>query len=213
VPPKLASFLRWLLYEPRHVWLCVAICLSATLVVVSRGGCAEPVVRIVGLVLQVLGIVSVVWGIVETRGFFGMDSPLRVVMSWVARFPCRRRVLSGSIGAALTSTSATSARGYSSYPIDPSVPIEARLATLERNLPLVQDRITNLQGEFDRTVQSLKSQLHFEQKVRAALSEELRGHIKTFGTGGLHISAIGAAWVFLGTVFSTASVEIAALLK
>lgn len=96
---------------------------------------------------------------------------------------------------------------------DPSAPIETRLAALERNLPLIQERITNLQAEFDRSMRSLKDDLHFEQQHRQALSVELRGHLKSYGTGGLHVSAIGAAWVFVGTVFSTASVEIAAFLR
>lgn len=211
--PRVASALRWLFYEPRHFWLCASVCGAALFFVIIGGGGAEPVVRITGLVLQVLGIVTVVWGIVETRDFFGMLSPYRSFMEWATRFPLRSPVVTGSMSASTSLGDALSARGHTSWPIDPSAPIETRLAALERNLPLIQERITNLQAEFDRSMRSLKDDLHFEQQHRQALSVELRGHLKSYGTGGLHVSAIGAAWVFVGTVFSTASVEIAAFLR
>lgn len=211
--PRITNTLRWFFYEPRHFWLCVSVCLAAACVVIIGGGGAEPVVRIAGLVLQILGIVTVVWGIVETRDFFGMLSPYRAFIEWAARCPLRRRVITGSMSASLSSGSALSARGYTSWPIDASAPIEARISALERNLPLIQERITNFQAEFDRTARSLKDALHSEQQHRQQLSLELRGHLKSYGTGGLHVSAIGAAWVFLGTVFSTASAEVAAFLR
>ena len=210
---KVMATLRWLFYEPRHFWLCVCVCLAAAFVVITRGGGAEPVVRIAGMGLQVLGLATVVWGIVETRDFFGMASPYRAFIEWLARFPLRARAVTGSMSASISLGDALSASGHTSWPIDSSATVQARLTALERNLPLIHERITNFQAEFDRTTQSLKDQQHSEQQQRQALSVELRGHLKSYGTGGLHVSAIGAAWVFLGTLFSTASVEIAAFLK
>lgn len=204
--------LRWLFHEPRHFWLCASVCAAAIAVVLRQGG-AEPVVRLVGLVLQLLGIVTVVWGIVETREFFGMQSPLKLLLQWLSRFPLRRRTIAVAVGEAVEASDALSARGHTSWPIDPTALLEQRVSALERNLSLVQERISTFQAEFDRTAQALKDQLRFEQQYRLALSHELHSQLKTYGTGGLHISAIGAAWVFFGTVFGTASIEISALLK
>lgn len=199
-------------FEPRHFWLCASVCAAAIAVVLSQGG-AEPAVRLVGLVLQLLGIVTVVWGIVETREFFGMQSPLKLLVQWLSRFPLRRRTIAVAVGEAVEANDALSVRGHKSWPIDPTAPLEQRVSALERNLPLVQERISNFQTELDRTAQALNDQLRFEQQHRLALSHELQNQLKTYGTGGLHISAIGAAWVFLGTVFGTASIEISVLLK
>ncbi len=204
--------MTWLFYEPRHIWLCASVCAVALAIVLLRGA-AEPVVRLVGLVLQLLGIVTVVWGIVETREFFGMQSPHKSIAEWLSRFPLRRRTIAVAVGAAVEANDAFSARAHTSWPIDPSASVDQRLGTLERNLPLIQERISNFQAEFDRTAQALRDQLRFEQEHRATLSHEMHAQLKTYGTGGLHISAIGAAWVFLGTVFGTASIEVSAWLK
>jgi hypothetical protein len=37
--------------------------------------------------------------------------------------------------------------------------------------------------------------------------------LEASGTGGVHISAIGASWLFVGVILSTAAIEIAELLK
>lgn len=208
---KVLNTLRWLFYEPRHFWLCVSVFLVAAFVV-SRGDGAEPVVRITGMCLQLLGLGTVVWGIVKTRDFFGMVSPYRAFIEWLARFPLRARVVTGS--ARISGPGAGFfGRGYSSCPIDPSAPVEARTTALEKNVSIIHESIINLQAEFDHTTQRLNEQQDSEQQHRRALATELREHLKSYGTNGLHVSAIGAAWVFLGTLFSTASVEIAAFLN
>lgn len=209
---RLENSLKWFFYEPRHFWLGASVCVAAIVLVVRQGG-AEPVVRLVGLVLQLFGIVTIAWGIVETRQFFGMQSPLKTFTNWLSRFPLRRRTIACTVGEAVEADDALSARAHTAWPIDSSAPLEQRVSTLERNVPLIQGRISNLQAEFDRTTQSLKDQLKFEEEHRFALSQQLHSQLRTYGTGGLHISAIGAIWLFLGAVFGTASVELSALLK
>ena len=209
---RLQNTATWLFREPRYVWLCVSVCAVAVAVIV-RHGATEPAVRLVGLVLQLGGIVTVVWGIVETRQFFGMQSPLRAFRGWLSRFPLRRRTIVGAVGAAVSASDALSARGHTSWPIDATAPLEQRVLILERNLPLIQERISGFQAEVDRTTHALKDQMKSEEQHRLALSQQVQSQLKTYGTGGLHISAIGAVWVFLGTVLGTASLEISALLK
>ena len=73
--PRLQNTVTWLFREPRFFWLCICVC-AAAVVVMFQQGVTEPAVRLVGLGLQVGGLVTVVWGIVEIRQFFGMQSPL-----------------------------------------------------------------------------------------------------------------------------------------
>ena len=209
---KLQNTLRWLCYEPRHAWLCVLVCALAILGIGMQRG-SEPTVRLVGLLLQLCGIVTVAWGIIETRQFFGMQSPVSTFTRWLARFPLRRGAVANASVASVSAGDACSARAHTSWPIDPDAPIDQRVSILERNLPLIQDRISGLQVEFDRSNQALKDQLKTEGQQRLELSDRLQTQLKTYGTGGLHISAIGAVWLFLGAVFGTASPEIAAFMR
>lgn len=84
---------------------------------------------------------------------------------------------------------------------------------LERNLPLIQERVSGLHAEFDQATQAFNDRLKSEEQHRLALSQHVQSQLKTYGTGGLHIAAIGAVWVFFGTVLGTASPEIAGLLR
>ncbi len=55
--------------------------------------------------------------------------------------------------------------------------------------------------------------LRNEEQIRQAEDTVIRKRLEATGTGGVHISAIGASWLFVGVVLSTAGVEIAELLK
>lgn len=210
--PRLKNTGTWLFREPRYVWLCIFVCALSVGVMIQQGA-TEPAVRLIGLVLQLGGIVTVVWGIVETRQFFGMQSPLRAFKEWVSRFPLRRQTAISAVSATLEGGFTISARASSSWPIDPTTDLEQRVLTLERNLPLTQQRISTVENEFERVTQELRGELKSEAQHRLALSEHVQSQLLTYGTGGLHISAIGAVWVFLGTVLGTASPEISSWLK
>ena len=54
------------LAEARHAWLPVAI-IAVAFVVSLRPHTGEPVIRLTGLSLQLMGIATVNWGISETR--------------------------------------------------------------------------------------------------------------------------------------------------
>lgn len=58
------------LAEQRFMWLALGVSVLA-LAVALRPGASEPAVRYTGLMLQLLGICTVVWGISETRALFG----------------------------------------------------------------------------------------------------------------------------------------------
>jgi hypothetical protein len=97
----------------------------------------------------------------------------------------------------------------------PGIPptIEFRVDALEKNLILIQDRISQTQGEMDgefrKIIKLLKSEVQFRQEEDAAI----RARLETTATGGVHISAIGAVLLFVGVILGTASVEIAGWLK
>ena len=209
---RIQSTATWLFYEPRHLWLCTFVCLAAIATIVLRE-VTEPTIRIVGLALQVCGIVTVVWGIIATRQFFGMKSPQKTIVDWLWRCPLFGKSTIGAVGAALSASGVTSTHGYASLSINPSAELEQRVSVLEQSIPMMQDRISGLQVELTHASQSLKDQLKSEQQDRLALAERFDGRLKSYGTGGLHISAIGAVWLLLGAVLSTASAELCVLLR
>jgi hypothetical protein len=63
--------------------------------------------------------------------------------------------------------------------------------------------------EFRKTAEVIKSEAH----TREAEDRILHKKLEATGIGGVHISAIGALWLFVGVVLSTAALEISNLLK
>ena len=209
---RMRESMLWLFYEPRHAWICVGVIVVGVFLP-SRFGFSEAAIRLAGLALQLAGIFTVVWGIVETRGVFGLQPVQAKLRSWWFRAPFRRRHSVFATSSGSFSVAGSLASAYVSVAIDPTNSIATQLAAVARNLDLIQERITGVQAEAVRNHGELKTQL-FEQTsriedVRISLSDRLR----TFGTSGLHISAIGAAWLFVGAVMGSASQELASLLK
>jgi len=208
---RLRSYAQWLFVEPRFVWLCAAGLLAAVAVPLVLGA-TEKAIRMSGLLLQLGGIITVVWGVVSTRQFFGLPRVRTVLASWWNRAPFKPRNIVAGVGGLRVGVFGEG-EAHTRVPVDYSAPIDAQIRALEKNVSLIHDRISATHADARKRHEELKGRLtdHAAQlaEVRTTLSSELR----RFGTSGLPISAIGAAWLFLGSTMGTASQELAAWLR
>lgn len=201
----------WLV-EARFAWLALGVIVTA-LIVALRPHTPEPVIRLSGLVLQLLGIGTVIWGISETRALFGHPSFSTKTKSWLERFPLRRRNIVFGTGAVSLAAATCKARGYVTQGPGPNPTIETRLDALDRNISLIHERISDNEKEMDEEFRKTAVALKKEEQTRQSEDNSIRNKLEATGTGGVHISAIGASWLFIGVVLSTAGVEIAEFLK
>ena len=208
---RLLALGPWLA-EAKYVWIALAVSL-ASMIVCLRPGTTEPVIRLTGLLLQLLGIATVVWGIAETRAFFGRPSLASKVLDWFKRCPIRGVTVSASVGTVVAHGLAGKLRGYASVSIDPAAPLDVRMTAVERNISLIHERITTVARSIDSDIGTLAERLAEEASNRERSSSELHGRLEGVATGGVHISAIGATWLFVGVILSTAAPEMAALLR
>lgn len=208
---RVKALAPWLA-EARYVWLSVGSNLIA-LIVVLRPGTSEPTIRLTGLVLQCLGIATVVWGISETRALFGHPSLSLRAREWLQRCPLRSKSITLGAAGVSSATATGRLRGHVTYgPIgDPTT--EARLEALEKNLGAIHERISAVQKETDDEFHKATASLESESVVRSNEDASIRSKLEATGTGGVHISAIGAAWLFVGVALSTAAPELSGLLK
>lgn len=208
---RLKAIWPWLA-EARYAWLSLAVILVA-LVISLRPHTSESIIRLTGLALQIFGIATVIWGISETRALFGHPSFTSKAKAWLARFPLLHRNV--VIGAAAVSLSAMGgqARGYGTHGAGLNPTVQSRLDALERNVTAIHERITQTQTEMDQRFQKSADALKHEEQSRSAEDNAIRAKLEATGTGGVHISAIGASWLLVGVILSTASVEIATLIK
>jgi hypothetical protein len=172
----------------------------------------EPAIRLSGLALQLLGILTAVWGIVSTWKHFELGDPLLVVASWLRRCPLRRLPVVIGVGTATERNDSLAARGYTWWQPKPDAEVDERLSLLEKNVPLLNDRITSVQRELDAAVQRLEQQVSHAIAATQHETKQVSADLKQFGTGSLHISAMGTFWVFVGSILGGASQEIFYLL-
>jgi hypothetical protein len=208
---RLKALWPWLA-EARYVWLSAGV-ICVALVISLRPHTTESVIRLTGLVLQLLGIATVIWGISETRALFGHPSLASKAKAWLSRFPLLRHNIVVSVGGATLSAAAGKARAYITHGPGANPTIDARLEALEKNVTSLHERISQTQKEMDVEFQKAADALRREEQTRQEEDRAIREKLETTGTGGVHISAIGASWLLVGVILSTAAIEIAEFLK
>jgi hypothetical protein len=198
--------------EGNYVWCALATNLSALIVIVLLGA-SEAVFRITGLFLQVCGILTIIWGISETRALFGHASLAAKIKAWLQRFPLRRRHIVFAVGGGDFLAATGKARAFVTHGAGPNPTLDARVEALEKNIVSLQNQITSLEKEFDEGLGNVRDEIRREVQIREVDDKKLRDKIEESATGGIHISAIGASWLFVGVILSTVSPELAALFK
>ncbi len=200
------------LREARFAWLALGV-IALALAVSLRPHTTEPVIRLTGLVLQVLGIGTVIWGISETRALFGHPSFTAKAKSWLGRFPLLRRNAVVTAGVGSVRVASCKVRAYGTHGPGSNPTLESRIDALEKSMVLVHERISSTEKEIEEEFRKTAEALQKEEQTRQTEDNAIREKIEASGTGGVHISAIGALWLFVGVVLSTAGVEIAEFLK
>jgi hypothetical protein len=165
--------------------------------------------RYSGLILEVLGTLTLAVGVVHKRRLFNRPSFWQDVRSWVSQLPpfgVKQNVVI-VIGAGSLSMSGSAAKVQVWRRSDES--IESRVAALEANLDTVRtelgETVKNLQEESRNRADAVNS----ERQARESDNKELRTQLEGLGAEGLALEAIGVFWLIVGVLLSTASSEIA----
>lgn len=213
---RIKAIWPWLA-EVKYAWLAltvVIIALAVCYLMICLGPyTSEPVIRTTGLVLQLLGVATVIWGISETRALFGHPSFASKTKDWLSRFPLIRRDAVIAVSGVSCAVVGGSATAYVTHGPGESPTIESRVEALEKNITSIHERINETQNQIGVEVQKVSSALKLEEQSRQTEDHAIREKLEATGTGGVHISAIGALWLFVGVILSTASPEIASLCK
>ncbi|MBU0621396.1 MAG: hypothetical protein KJ795_06085 [Gammaproteobacteria bacterium] len=202
---------RWFA-DSYALWLTIGICALA-LYISFRPGTSEPTIRWCGMFMDMLGLLTVAWGIADTRRQFGHPSLFKVGMALLRRFPTFNRSVTLAGSASSQANASSSARGYQIYGAGDNPTVESRLAAIEKNISAMNGRIDETQKEMDAEFRNVKTSLSQETQVRTLEDQATRKQLETTATGGVRISLMGLVWLFFGLVLSNASQEIAMWLQ
>lgn len=169
----------------------------------------ESHIRLIGLLLQLAGLCTILYGILKTRELFGLPSLLSSALIRLRAFP-RWRISPTELkadGVIMSSTLIGRATIRNQPP--PGASIEDRIRSIERNFELLDRTVITLQQEFDKAERSRTQAQKEERAARIAELRSLNEKLELTETGGLDISLGGLVWLAVGLILSTASPELA----
>lgn len=205
--------LLWILRGWR-VWapLAVVVLLAATGSFLP--GSPEDHARYIGVVLQLLGIGTVVHGLRDRRRLFQRPSLLGHIRAWFAgrpRLNPKPHLIHAASGHIVASGSTAKISVWHGLPPDGS--LEARIEALQANLETLRKEHADTSRELRDEVRVRADQVDLERRTRETAIGDIRSRVDTLGAGGLHIESAGLFWLIIGVVLGTVPGEIASLVR
>lgn len=155
--------------------------------------------KIMGLCLQFLGGVLILWSVNDNLGLFRQTSLPKAFFAWVREFPIRRNVvLMAGTGVATASSSAAAL----SVGRRPPVTIEERIAELELQVKEVRaefkEQLVAISGQLEAAKSDLTAKIQSTDGKISSLSER----VEKVAVGGFKLQAFGVLLAVYGAVTS-----------
>lgn len=207
---------NWLL-EPEKTWkyflIIIAVFLHGNIIPIiwfGTHGSLELRIVLIGLLFQLIGISTVAWGLYETRKQFRRPGVFEIVQSWLKRFP---KLKPGLVSLSATGTS--SASGSDTLSLQepqqpgPDSPFEERIAWLEGKITRLDTLVQEHKKQYEEKITKLTTDLTSERQSRETEDKEVRKFFEEVSIGGIHLESFGVLCLFIGTILTTLSNEIA----
>ena len=198
---------------PRLVCLWLAVVIAAWYAPHPFTSNHEARVRFAGLILQLVGIGTVVYGTRRTRNLLRQPFREHALITSRRELPAvfRSRRVYGAPTQASPSDAAQEAA--SSKPAAAKrTPRDERVAALEAKLLAAHDRIAQTQRRLDDEMRVRDRDDNWERTARQEADEQMWKALEEVSSGGLGVSGAGLLWLLLGVALSAAAGEIARLL-
>lgn len=168
-------------------------------------------VKLLGMVLQLVGILTVWHDLTAAARHFGKGGPLSFFVStweWLKAgiFGSPTIALGGSASVGL---GVITGRGRARQPVKPDAALAVRVAALEANLAQIDADLDNAFKEIEERTSELKSKISAEAAAREHSINEVKRSLENTATGNYAPLAFGAFWLAVGVVLATLAPEIA----
>lgn len=197
---------HWLT-EGKLIFMCLLV-IAAAIMLGFVTWSSEASIRSAGYVLQFIGMLFAIRGLLGIRAHFGQPLLRELFINWLKRFPKWKRNVVISVGAGNLGLTGMKARVEVWSPDDPGLPIEVRIEKIINNL----DRIRIELGDHAKLIDDLKDS-HEEHKKQITektkqMEENIRNELESLHTSDLITSLVGLVWLTAGITMSTMSQEL-----
>jgi hypothetical protein len=154
------------------------------------------------MLIELLGISTVVIGLDAKRRLFKLPSFLENALSWVRRRPKWKptpTVIEVKTAGSIEFSGSVRASLWRGTPDGAS--LEDRITALEQNLQTVRKEQSEIQKRLDHEKTERQQALTIERRERETADGNLRKVLEDLGSGGLYVEAMGIIWVIVGGHF------------
>jgi hypothetical protein len=197
----------------RSLWLPTAVLCGVPLIAIAIPlGQPELRIRYSGLVLELLGIITVIVGLRHKGRLFNKPSlrqRLAQAMQSFPSWPGRNRTVALS-GVSISATAGVAGR-LSAWHSATDTSLERRIAALEKNIESLKLDHAEAVKALRTADEQIRHSLESESTERKSVDADLKRKIDGIGGDGLHVEAMGIIWVVFGAILTTVSTELASL--
>ncbi len=210
----ICNVVRWVTKDILPVWATLGVAVLVAGVVWFLPCDLDDRVRYCGMALELLGILTVAYGLREKRRLFGRPSLVDHFKNWVfqqrPKWPVkadhRTTTISGSVGIS-EGNDTCMAKGFSR-----GASLEDRVTAIEVRLDTQEDKQLKIESQLNEEICNMENALDTERQSRKSALNKLHALLDTFGAGNLNLETIGVIWLVLGVILATIPSEIVLVL-
>lgn len=159
-----------------------------------------------GMVLQMIGVITVWIDLTSAARKFGEGGFFRSIVPWLRECFARPKTVTATVSGRLSISG--SACGTTRRGINPMAPLQDRITALEDYVQQVDGDLGSLHKEFDKRIGALNTQVKAESASRESAVRVIHASLKEAATENVAILAFGVVWLAIGSVLTTFSPEI-----
>jgi hypothetical protein len=183
--------------------LVIFICPGPTLAT----GPSDVRLRTWGLLLQLIGVVTVWLDLTRTARKFGKGGFVRHTLSWLKAYLHLGVAVEAGVGE--TAIIGDRARAKVRRPIQANAPLPDRVTTVETVIAQIDDDLDAAYREIDERASDLGAKIEAEGEQRGRAISEVTKSLEDAVAGNLATLAFGVVWLAAGIVIATLAPEIA----
>lgn len=168
--------------------------------------------RVSGMILELMGLITVVVGLVETNKLFSKAGIIIGIKNWFMNFPSFKKNATVHAGTANLKVSSPSCSADVTVSLPQSIPIDEKIALIEKELNKLNKSQSELGLKINEKAKESTDAIKREAKEREDSLQKIKDLIRDVTVGGIHIEAIGVWWIFWGIILATVSEELVCLI-
>lgn len=206
-------FRKWLkeiwswLGEGKIIFLCLLV-ISAIIALGVFTWRSEFSIRFSGYVLQLIGMIFAIRGLLSIRAHFGQPLLRRMFFEWLKQFPKWKRDTVIGAAASMTAVSGMKARAEVWTADNAGYPVEKRIEGIVQNLEKIRVELRQHASTIDKLIDDYEKHKKLLIEQTQQLEKNIRSELESLHTSDLITSLVGLVWLTVGITMSTLSPEI-----